>query len=321
MMRPGSDSALRAWLAAIRPAGSAALTARPTLWGKGPRDLRLPPPGQPPGVGALTTRCALPAAVRIHAHASSGVALVPRLVRPAPRHKRAQVLGSGAPVRHITLGGRVAATPPGWQYSAEHYVVSHSGVPHSGVRIVSTHLARWQPVLVGRPMVVGDGETSVRYAEFELEELLPRSEGGIGVGVGRPGLDVNQPFVGGSPEYWGMNTGTGSLSHAQMTCWDWSGQQSYARGDTVGLLLDAAAGTLTAYKNGTRLGVMFDQSHFPFEIAAGQLCWVVDMCGSGNSVRFAAKPPPANWRTDTTGGSGGRFLFMEPLGLGHDLDD
>ncbi len=43
---------------------------------------------------------------------------------------------------------------------------------------------------------------------------------------------------------------------------DWSGMEGFEFDDgELGLLLDLDAGTLTAYKNGRRLGVMKDVSH------------------------------------------------------------
>ena len=80
---------------------------------------------------------------------------------------------------------------------------------------------------------------------------------------------------------WGWCGETGSLCHKQHSDdgypggWGqrWDGQQGYDKGDTVGLRLDLDLGTLTAYKNGTRLGVIATG-------LSGTFCWGVDLCDS-----------------------------------------
>ena len=74
---------------------------------------------------------------------------------------------------------------------------------------------------------------------------------------------------------------------------EWPGAASYRRGDTVGLLLDVEGGTLTAFKNGARLGVVVPNEKVP-SLGAGPFHWAVDLLGKGDSVRIdATKPPPA----------------------------
>jgi len=74
---------------------------------------------------------------------------------------------------------------------------------------------------------------------------------------------------------------------------DWPGQAGYGRGDTVGLLLDVEGGTLTAFKNGARLGVVVPNESVP-SLGAGPFHWAVDLGRKGTSVRIdATKPPPA----------------------------
>ena len=61
----------------------------------------------------------------------------------------------------------------------------------------------------------------------------------------------------------------------------------------MGLLLDVEGGTLTAFKNGARLGVVVPNESVP-SLGAGPFHWAVDLCSTGSSVRIdATKPPPA----------------------------
>ena len=74
---------------------------------------------------------------------------------------------------------------------------------------------------------------------------------------------------------------------------DWPGMARYGRGDTVGLLLDVEGGSLTAFKNGARLGVVVPNERVP-SLGPGPFHWAVDLNCGGDSVRIdATKPPPA----------------------------
>ena len=74
---------------------------------------------------------------------------------------------------------------------------------------------------------------------------------------------------------------------------DWPGKAWYGPGDTVGLLLDVEGGSLTAFKNGARLGVVVPNERVP-SLGPGPFQWAVDLLDKGDSVRIdATKPPPA----------------------------
>ena len=61
----------------------------------------------------------------------------------------------------------------------------------------------------------------------------------------------------------------------------------------MGLLLDVEGGTLTAFKNGARLGVVVPNERVA-SLGAGPFHWAVDLGREGDSVRIdATKPPPA----------------------------
>ena len=61
----------------------------------------------------------------------------------------------------------------------------------------------------------------------------------------------------------------------------------------VGLLLDINRGTLTAYKNGERLGVTVPNAKVK-ELGAGPFCWALDLdyMYKGDAVRIARGAPP-----------------------------
>ena len=73
--------------------------------------------------------------------------------------------------------------------------------------------------------------------------------------------------------------------HCQGSASTWEGRAGYKQGDVVGLLLDLDAGTLTAYKNGSVLGVMVPNARVK-ELGAGPLCWAVDLYSKGEAVRL-----------------------------------
>ena len=71
---------------------------------------------------------------------------------------------------------------------------------------------------------------------------------------------------------------------------DWEGGGGYKQGDVAGLLLDFDHGTLTAYKNGGRLGVMVPNAEVK-ELGAGPFCWALDLGAKGDAVRIARGAP------------------------------
>ena len=85
----------------------------------------------------------------------------------------------------------------------------------------------------------------------------------------------------------------GKQRHPHIRSWsswesDWEGQAGYNEGDTVGLVLDYEdnGGTLTAYKNNVRLGVLVPNEREP-SLGPGPFCWAVDVMGQGCAVRFS----------------------------------
>ena len=62
---------------------------------------------------------------------------------------------------------------------------------------------------------------------------------------------------------------------------DWEGMQDIKQGDRIGMLLDLDQGSMTAWKNDVRLGVMHAEG------LRGPLCWAVTIGYPGASVRIA----------------------------------
>jgi hypothetical protein len=63
--------------------------------------------------------------------------------------------------------------------------------------------------------------------------------------------------------------------------------EPYGSGDVLGLRLDLTQGTLTAYKNGRRLGVVAAG----FACGAGGFCWSVDFAAPGLRLEVYREPP------------------------------
>lgn len=95
--------------------------------------------------------------------------------------------------------------------------------------------------------------------------------------------------------FWGVENHNGRMrwsSTGRKRFEAWEGQQGFRKGDTIGLLLDCDAGSLTVYKNGDQLGVAVRDGQYGLQaLAHGGLCWCVDQhCAS---VRVMRKPLPS----------------------------
>jgi len=212
------------------------------------------------------------------------------------------------------------------QYSAAHFVVSEGGArltaPGEPVSSAAVRgfFVQWRPALAtlgGAPMQAGGNGQSVHYVEVELFSAEQDSGGrnaALMVGVGRPGyhrerlpsgrlrgkrdpcrLELDKPYAHDTGNFWGVHT-TGTLIGSQgKVCPWWPGdQRGFGRRDTLGLLLDCAAGTLHFYKNGARMGVVSSG-------LTGALCWAALLRDRGDGVRIHAMPPPVGWRDNVEG--------------------
>ena len=70
----------------------------------------------------------------------------------------------------------------------------------------------------------------------------------------------------------------------EQTLIDWEGIEACQSGDTIGMLLNLDEGTLTAYRNNRRLGVVKDG-------LSGSYCWYVSVL-EGDAVTIKRGEPP-----------------------------
>ena len=105
------------------------------------------------------------------------------------------------------------------------------------------------------------------------------------IGVAWSTLDVDKTYAWETARFWGMGNIDGRVCH-NSSAHNWQGQQGYATGDVLLLLLDSDAGTLTVIKNnGTLLGVAVTEG------LTGDLCWAVFSIDEGGSLRIKALDP------------------------------
>jgi hypothetical protein len=114
--------------------------------------------------------------------------------------------------------------------------------------------------------------------------------------VGRPSVDVEQEDAWSNRWFWAMDMQNNGFVHhsapsasaaisATERYSSWPGMESVEQGDTMRLLLDSDAGTLTIKKNGRLLGTPFTSG------LTGDLCWGVCCYDSGYSFRIKAVDP------------------------------
>jgi len=141
------------------------------------------------------------------------------------------------------------------------------------------------------------------YALFNIGD-----DGGVFIGVMRPGEAIQG--ASGSPRYeefyqYFSQTHAERYNNNNVHCcllafetkkclssgWDdetsnetWEGSEPLSSGDDIGLLLNLDDGTLTVYKNGTKLGVMKRG-------LAGPYCWVTTMLGGRATIKRGTIPP------------------------------
>ena len=137
----------------------------------------------------------------------------------------------------------------------------------------------------------GGGGRRLYYAEF----AVVKKTGDIAVGVvpadaaGRAPQEMKDWSEHPAAHMWNSRYGEHFQGGSNS---DWPGMAGYRPGDTAGLLLDVEGGTLTAFKNGARLGVVVPNERVP-SLGPGPFHWAVDLYKKGTSVRIdATKPPP-----------------------------
>eukprot|EP01043_Picozoa_sp_COSAG02_P003191 COSAG02_NODE_76_length_41115_cov_60.967817_18_plen_300_part_00 len=121
------------------------------------------------------------------------------------------------------------------------------------------------------------------YAQFTLGDSYPMC------GVISPGWSVEEgqraQHVDGHCFYY---AGNGGLFLPADGCIGstWEGMQSARWGDRIGILLNLDEGSMTVYKNGTRLGVMVSSG------LRDEYCWAVVLAEPGESLRIEPAAVP-----------------------------
>jgi hypothetical protein len=106
------------------------------------------------------------------------------------------------------------------------------------------------------------------------------------IGVASPELDVESCDATRSPLFWGVSRYAGTLIHLGERR-SFLGGELFKFGQTLGLLLDSTKGSLTVYKDGTRLGVAVEEG-----LVGMNLCWAVVLSAVRQSVTVKPSPPP-----------------------------
>ena len=152
---------------------------------------------------------------------------------------------------------------------------------------VATKLSGWGLAMPKIAICKGDRmEAGRHYAEFTFREMNQPGRG-CACGVIRPDCPDLEFPSNHDQDAWAFqtsNTGSDAAGHLQHrgVSTDWPGRETAEAGDVIGLLLDLGQGSLTAYKNGSRLGCMKESG------LTGPLCWFVQVENTGDSVQIKA---------------------------------
>ena len=174
-----------------------------------------------------------------------------------PRLRRRK--GSPQPV------GQLAFTA----FDQDRYVVTEGGA-----LLTSTEHAFDHPAFCSEVAMNG-GLSCAEFTVLDSQNMT--------IGVARPTLDLEAEEAILTDAFWGVYSESGDLYNGGAE--NWQGQQPYATGDVVQLLLDSDAGTLTVKKNGDLLGVAMAEG------LTGDMYWAVCCVDEGNSVRIKAVDP------------------------------
>ena len=116
------------------------------------------------------------------------------------------------------------------------------------------------------------------FAELVLNGML------LGFGIFRPWMDVeNGKDLFNVEGNCVLHTASGRVFPGFRA---WPGLCMMKAGDRIGLLLDLDRGSLTAYKNGERMGIMVAEG------LSGEYCWGVSLCLPHVSARIKSLPAP-----------------------------
>ena len=139
------------------------------------------------------------------------------------------------------------------------------------------------------------------YAEFEIRHGTDVTTQ-PGVGLARPQHNLDDGMFN-SACCWVYDTTDGGVFHPDSgseATFECEGLDGAEQGDTVGLLLDLTAGTLTVYRNGKRLGVAVHPELPGVPPLTGPLSWAVEVC-DGSAVHIQHGQPPPQQQQPATG--------------------
>ena len=80
--------------------------------------------------------------------------------------------------------------------------------------------------------------------------------------------------------------------HDSLEGWEGPSREAAVEGDTIGMLLDCDAGSMTVYKNGRRIGAMKSSILYRRLAQTEEYRWAVTMNTLGQTVRVESKPLP-----------------------------
>lgn len=174
-------------------------------------------------------------------------------------------------------------TAPSLRSLAFTEVSAHYQVSEEGARVTANTEPLYSVARCG-DVVMSSGKSCAEFTIHVADVQL--------IGLARPTLNVNHPRAWWSTAFWGMGSaqGSGCLFHHHKAR-PWQGQQGFAAGDVVRMLLDLDAGTLTVKKNGQLLGVMVTGDQPRVGSLTGEVCWAMTSGSVGDSVSIAAVNP------------------------------
>ena len=105
-----------------------------------------------------------------------------------------------------------------------------------------------------------------------------------GGGDGRQPLERTDGYASETSGGWMWCAQTGVLKHDSRRI-TWAGMEGFGPADSVSLVLDLGSATLTAFKNGARLGEIVAS-----DLHSGSFCWAAQLFWEGEQVCISACP-------------------------------
>jgi len=173
------------------------------------------------------------------------------------------------------------------------------GLPHRPLRFSASTSAHTVPACAAAVTLTRKGFATIICTEAPMRagvhhaEFVVSAESWCSVGIVRRGFDLSSAVRPSESKHgfgWTMN---GTVRHSKVpTAPRCSSGAAWKAGDLVGLRLDLSRLTLTAFKNGERLGVFVSGADLAVSSdAADAWCWMVTMGHEGARVSIARRRP------------------------------